>query len=257
MLGRGLYRAGVLPIQQVLGKYGNIAKTGVDNRVLATQGGFDKIKGIKEAAMREKQTAINAAGDRVGFSAPGVADVARKQMGGKIEALKDAGEVPADAVFDTPLTRFAERNSGGMTPNKLESVKSTLDDRLGDAYKKQRMRAPLTPREESRMALSQTASRAMESAVPKYREMNRTIMDAAGLQNALGRRVQGSAGNQGLENALTMAIGPAAIPGRIAMLPPVMTGMGIVANEAGKATSSKGSLVLQAILSLLDDQNQQ
>jgi hypothetical protein len=257
MLGSGLYRAGVLPIQQVLGKYGNIVKTGLDNRVMATPGGISKIKGIKADVMGQKAGAIDAAGQSASFSAKGVADVARGQLAGKMEALKDAGEIADDVVFDTPLSRFEARNAGGMSPKQLEAVKHTLDDRLGDAYKKTRMKAPLTPREESRKALSQAAGKGMESVVPGYRDMNRQIMDASGLESALTRRVQGSAGNQGLENALTMAIGPAAVPGRIAMLPPVMTGMGIAANEAGKAISPTGSAVLQALLSLLNNQNDQ
>jgi hypothetical protein len=260
MLGRGLYRAGVLPIQQVLGKYGNVGATGVENRILATKGkyGLEKAGQIKGERIATKKAAIDEASERVGFSAKGVADTARKQMGGKVDALKDAGEVADDAVFDTPLSRFEQRNAGGMTPQKLEGVKSTLDDRLGGAYKKQRGREPLTPREESRMALSQSASRALESAVPDYRQMNRGIMDIVGLEKALSRRVEGSAGNQGLENALTMAIGPAAVPARLAMLPPVMTGMGIAANEAGKvAQPSMATLIRAALLSLLSGESQE
>lgn len=260
MVGRGLYRAGVLPIQQVLGKYGNVGKEGVEQGILATEGGIKKIGGIKGERIAAKKTALAEAGEKAGFSAKGVGDQARARMSGKVEDLKDAGEIGEDVVFDTPISRFERRNAGGMTPAKLETVKGTLDDRLGGAYQKVRKREPLTPREEARMALSQTASRALESVVPGYRTMNAGIMDAAGLEKALIRRVQGSGGNQGLENVATMLGGAAMLPARIAMLPSVLTGAGIAAHRAGQGIQPGAATAFRAaLLSLLgaDDQDDQ
>jgi hypothetical protein len=148
-----------------------------------------------------------------------------------------------------------------MTPQQLEAVKRTLDDRLGGAYQNIRQRKPVSGREMSRLALSQTASRAQESAVPGYRAMNKDIMDAAGLESAIKRRVQGSAGNQGLENALAATaatVSSAAIPARLAMLPPVLTGAGIAADRAGQAVASPAStLLLRALIAQLSQTGQE
>jgi hypothetical protein len=257
-LGRGLYRAGVLPVQQVLGKYGDIIKTGVKNGVMATEGGLSKAGQLKEGRMATKEAALDEAGNRVSFDQASIADEAAKALRAKMAPLVRAGEITNKGTYaaQAPIDRFATQNpSGGMSPRQLEEVKRTLDDRLGGAYQNMRQKKPVSGREMSRMALSQTASRAQESAVPGYRAMNKDIMDAAGLESAIKRRVQGSGGNQGLENALTAVaatMSPAAIPARLAMLPPVLTGAGIAADRAGQAAAApETSLLLRALLAQL------
>jgi hypothetical protein len=95
------------------------------------------------------------------------------------------------------------------------------------------------------MAVSQAAGDAQSGAIPGYRAMNKEIMDYEGLRKMIWRRLQG---NQGLENALTMAAGPAAIPARIGLLPGVASTAGIVAH---KAAPSMEAATRAAILALL------
>lgn len=251
LAGRGLYRAGLLPINQVLGKYGDVVREGVEHAVPVTKKGLEKAKGVKAGRVGAKRAAIAAADDRVAFRAAGIADDAKAQMAERAKALADAGEPDPSAAMQATLDRFSARHPQGVSPSALETIKSTLDDRLGGAYQKLRQRQPLTPREEGRMALSQAASRAQETVVPGYREMNKRIMDATGLERALGRRVEGSAANQGLENALAMVMGPAALPARLAMLPPVLSNAGIAAYQVGKRAQPAATALVRSLLAAL------
>jgi hypothetical protein len=127
--------------------------------------------------------------------------------------------------------RFTAHNPPGLKPSEAEGIKSTLSDRLGGAYKKLRMKEPLSQTELQDMAYENELKRSLDTVVPNYRGLNKDVMDAEGVRRMVARRLQG---NQGLENALTMAVGPAAIPARVAMLPGVASSLGIAANEAGK-----------------------
>jgi hypothetical protein len=249
LAGRGLYRAGLLPINQILGKYGDVVKTGVEEAIPVSKGGAEKIAGVRMARSAAKKDAITAADDRVSFRAGAIADDARGPLKAKADALDIAGEGNPSEVFDKRLAAFTDKNPDGtLTPSRLEGIKGTLDDRNGGAYLKMRKREPLTAKEDSRLALTHAASRAQESAVPGYRDMNKGIMDAVGLEKAIQRRTSGSGGNQGLENAMTMLGGVSAIPARLAMLPPVLSGLGIGAYQTGKAIGEPAAAALKAAL---------
>lgn len=229
LAGRGLYRAALLPINQVLGKHGDVVKTGLKHAVpVSAKAGVPKAAAIRGARTAAKKEALNAADERVLFRAKGITDDALSQLDDRAISLDLAGEGDPSAVFQKRMDVFAAKNPDGtLTPSRLERIKSTLDDRNGLAYQKLRKREPLTPKEDARMALTHAASRAQESAVPRYREMNKDIMDAVGLEKAIQRRTTGSGGNQGLENAMAMLGGASALPARIAMLPPVLSRIGI------------------------------
>jgi hypothetical protein len=235
LAGRGLYRAALLPINQILGKYGDVVKTGIQEAIPVSKGGAAKATKLRLARSADKADALKLADERVTFRAKGVADDARDVLGVKARELDVAGEGNPSDVFERRLQTFEAKNpDGALTPSRLEGVKRTLDDRNGGAYMKLRKREPLTPKEQARIELTQAASRAQESAIPGYREMNKGIMDASGLERAIQRRTSGSGGNQGLENAMTMLGGVSALPARIAMLPPVLSRVGMGVHRAGQ-----------------------
>lgn len=259
IVGSGLYRGALLPLNQVLGKYGAVVKEGLENAIPVSKSGLGKATAIKGARVAAKDAALGEADKRVVFRAGSIADEADKAIAGKTDALVKAGEMDQAGAkaYQAQSTRFRKANPQGITPTELEATKRTMDDRLGGAYEKTRRRQPLTPREESRMAMSQAASRAQETAVPEYRAMNKSIMDASGLEQAMRRRVDGSAGNQGLENALTMLGGAAAIPARLAMLPPVLSTAGIAAHKVGEKVVPPATNMLRALVSLLQNGEEQ
>jgi hypothetical protein len=258
LAGRGLYRAGLLPIQQVLGKYGDIVKTGVEEAIPVSKGGAQKIANVRAGRTAAKKDALNLADENVTFRAKGITDDAMSQLDDKATSLDIAGEGDPSPVFQKRMDTFAAKNPDGtLTPSRLERIKSTLDDRNGAAYMKARKREPLTPKEESRLALTQAAGRAQETAVPGYRDMNKGIMDAVGLEKAIQRRTSGTGGNQGLENAMTMLGGASAIPARLLMLPPVLSGAGIGLYQAGKHIAKPAEGALRALLAALSGSGQE
>lgn len=249
LAGRGLYRAGLLPINQVLGKYGDVVKTGVENAVPVSKGGLEQATAIKGARILSKKATLSEADQRAMFSANQIGQDALSKLDTQAADLRRAGEGDPSQLFESRIKAFVNANPNGtLTPSRLEGVKSTLDDRVGGAYAKLRKREPLTPREQARLELTQAASRAQESVVPGYRQMNRGIMDASGLERAIQRRTQGSGGNQGLENALTMLGGISALPTRLLMLPQVLSTAGIGAYKAGQAATVPLAQTLKAAL---------
>jgi hypothetical protein len=50
LAGRGMYRAGALPLTQMFSKHGDLVKKGLDARVPVTKGGLLKAQGLKAAA---------------------------------------------------------------------------------------------------------------------------------------------------------------------------------------------------------------
>jgi hypothetical protein len=253
-----MYRAGLLPINQVLGKYGDVVKTGVENAVPVTKGGLAKATKIKGAKMAEKGAKLADADQRVAFSTKGVTDEAMINLGGAADKSRKAGRGNPLAAQQAIADDILKQNGPGLSPSELEGIKHTWDDNLGGAFQKVRKREPLTPDEQFGTELVGTARRHQEAAVPGYTGLNKDIMDASGLEKAIARRTGGSAGNQGLENALTMLGGVAALPARIAMLPSVMSGLGIGAYKTGKAAGPQMGLALRALLQALGaDQEQE
>jgi hypothetical protein len=107
------------------------------------------------------------------------------------------------------------------------------------------MKEGLNPTEQMNMALSHSSGDAMSTVIPEYKALNKSVMDAEGVRRMIARRLQG---NQGLENALTMAVGPAAIPARIAMLPGVASRAGIGAYHAAPAMRQGTRAALLALM---------
>lgn len=124
----------------------------------------------------------------------------------------------------------------GMTAKALDTIKGTVDDRLGGAFQKMRQMMPLTTREEGRLALSSAARDTLSDTVPGYQDLNKEIMTTTGLGKALNRRVNGSGANQGLENIasayglLSGKLGAAAA--RVGVNPSVLSQMAIFGQHA-------------------------
>lgn len=248
-VGRGLYRAGALPLQQMFGKYGDLIVKGLEEGVPVTQGGFKKAGALKTTAQASKQAAIDAADQIAGFRTQGVMDDALSRVEGNAERLRKAGMGDPSKVYQARAGRIVSENGPGMKPSELEALKGTVDDTLGGAYKKLRMKEALSPNEQMSMAISHATGDAQTSVVPGYKGLNKDIMDAEGLRRMIGRRLQG---NQGLENALTMAVGPAAIPARIAMLPGVASTAGIAAYKSAPVMSGATRAALLALMGSQD-----
>ena len=257
MFGRGLYRAGALPLVGQTGKYGDLVKAGVENNMPVTKGGVIKATNLRNASKATKTAAVAAADSKASIPTEALlrdvgADMAdygkRQVMVGKAS--------PASAVADRSAAIRAA-NGPGMKPSQVEEFKSTLDDELGGAYEKLRKRNPLSAEDRLDMGLSQSASRAQESVVPGYREMNAQTMQAEGLRKMIARRLQG---NQGLENALTAAAlpmgGPGVLAARTAMLPSVLSTAGIGADMAGRQPAFYTNALRAALADWLEQPQQ-
>lgn len=260
MVGRGAYRAGLLPILQHSGKYGDIVKTGVENAVPVSAKGQLKATRMVQAAKSAKDAAVSAADDTAMVPTEAVLRDVGQQMSASGKAQRLIGKVdPAQKVADR-FSRIRQAAGPGMKPTQVEQFKSTLDDQLGGAYDKLRKRMPLSPTEQMDMGLSQSASRAQEQVVPGYKAMNKATMDASGLQRAIARRLMGGQANQGLENALTAAAlpmaGPAALAPRVMMLPQVASTLGIGLHKAGSQPAIYSAPLKAALAAWLAEQGQ-
>jgi hypothetical protein len=255
LVGKGLYRAGALPLLGTTQKYGDLVQKGLDMGVPVTKGGVAKAEAIKQGVQATKQAAISAADQRAMLSTQGLAGDAVSSVAPALELERKAGLGDSTQMMVDRANNLLRANGPGMKPSEAEAVKSTLDNVIGGAVKKVRMREPITPDERMNMALSKAIGTAQESIVPEYKALNRQIMDAEGVRKMLVRRLQG---NQGLENALTMAAGPAAIPARVAMLPGVASTAGIAVNRLGRAPEAAYSAPLRAaLLAMLQQQPDQ
>lgn len=252
LVGRGLYRAGALPLTQMFGKYGDLISKGLDEAVPVTKAGEKKAGFLRTTAQNTKQSAIAAADNTAGFRTQGVVDDAMSRVQGNADDLRRAGLGDPSKSFQARGGRIVSENGPGVKPSELESIKSTIDDTLGPAYKKLRMKEALAPNERMSMALSHAAGDAQSTVVPNYKALNKEIMDSEGLRKVIARRI-GPGANQGLENALTMAAGPAAIPARLMMLPGVASTAGIAAHHAAPVMSQA---TRAALLAMMGSQNE-
>ena len=259
LAARGMYRAASGPVNQSA-KYGDLITSGLQERIPVSAAGLQKAVDLVIKRSSAKQAAVNAADDRASFVARGIADDARGPLKEYAEQQTRAAQGNPTQRFDARLKEFTAANPDGtLTPSTLEQVKRTIDDQLGGTYRKLRGREAISPKEKVNLELSQAASRAQESVVPGYRDMNRDIMQAEGLRRMVQRRVSpsSSGGNQGLENALTMLGGVKALPARIAMLPPVMSNAAIGLHVGSKYAPKTTSFALRALMALLDPEGQQ
>lgn len=258
LVGRGLYRAGALPLVEFFDKYGDVIKTGIQNRIPATKAGVEKATALAASRKAVKDAAVDAAGNRVSFPTQAI-------TGDALARVQGAATRTAKAGYPDPMPEFIDRarrmevaNGPGLTPRALEDIKHTVDDQLGPAYKKLRKREALTPNERMDMELSQAAGDAQASVIPNYRAMNKATMDAEGLARALRRRSIGQ--NQGLENAATAAamsaIGPAALVPRVAMIPGVATNLGIATHMLGERPAIPANALRAALATLMSSHQQ-
>jgi len=264
MLGKGLYRAAALPIKQ-FGKYGDQIQQGLDRGVLVSQGGLAKATRLKDAAQTTKADALALRG-RLGVvhDAGAIARDAGGPLAADAAKMSRAGYGDRSGAYADQLSEFVAQNpQGSLTPTALDEVKQTWDNAAGPAFQKMRMKESLSPSDRYTVEMTGAARRAQESAVPGYTAMNREIMTNEGLRRMVNRRVNPTAGggNQGLENAMTMAAtamaGPAAIPARLAMLPPVLSAAGIAAYKGAKLGQPGATAVLKALLAMLGPNGQQ
>lgn len=254
LLGRGAYRVALAPTQQVLGKYGDVVGHGLETATPVSKGGLEKATASKIARIGEKKMALSKADQRVGFSANAITDEAAKPLAAHATKQVRAGLPDPTPEFTERLAQFKAANpNGSLTPSSLDEIKGTIDDTLGGAYRKVRGREPVTGTEQGGMELSKAISRAQESAVPQYRQMNRAIMDDEGLRRAIERRTLGSGGNQVLDTLLTVMRGASGIPGRVAMMPPLLSRAGIGAYKGGAAAVPSLRTAIIAALGGLPD----
>lgn len=250
-LGRGLYRAGALPIQQAFTKYGDLIGAGIENRVPVSKSGLEKAGRIITKRTGDKAAAVAEADTRAMFRTPAVVDKALAGTKDFAETQRLAGLGDPTKAFQARADRIVAENGPGMLPSQLERVKGGIDDVSGGAFKKLRMREPLSPTERMNVDLTSAMGQAQETVIPGYKDMNKGIMDAVGLKKMIARRTLGTGGNQGLENAMLLAGGPAAIPARLAMLPPVSSRLGIASHMAGEHPQASANAVRAALLAMM------
>lgn len=235
MAGRGMYRAAALPINK-FNKYSDLITEGLDNRVPVSKSGVTKAEGLLQERAATKASALTDADTRMGFRTKGITADAGMNLQREAAELRKAGLDDPSDMFDARLAAYENANGPGMSASEVEATKRTLDNTTGGAHKKLRMREELTPTERYGVEMTAAQGRALTDAIPNYKALNKSKMNAEGLRQMIARRVDpnGSGGNQGLENALTMMGGISAIPARLAMLPPVMSRGAILTNEASK-----------------------
>jgi len=233
--GRGLYRAAALPINK-FNKYGDLIKEGLDNAVPISKSGLTQAENMLTQRGAAKSAALADADQRVALRTRAVSTDAGSHLQTYADKMRRAGFPDPGHDVEVRLQAFEKHNPEYMPPSELDSVKSTIDNTTGEAYRKIKAKAPLTPDEQYGVDMSQAQSRAISDVVPEYRQLNRDKMNAEGLRQMIARRVNpnGSGGNQGLENALTMLGGVHAVPARLAMLPPVLSRAGISTYQAGQ-----------------------
>lgn len=257
LAGRGAYRVALSPDNAVLKKYGDVVGEGLETATPVSKEGLAKATQSKVTRIAAKKAALNEADQRVGFSAKQIADEASSPLATYSTKQVRAGLPDPTPEFTDRLAQFQAANPNGtLKPSSLDEVKSTIDDTLGGAYRKQRMREPITGSEKAGMEMSHAMSRANESAVPGYRQMNRDIMDAEGLRKAVESRTLGSKGNQVLDTLLMLMRGPAGVPGRVAMMPPLLSRAGIGAYKGAAAAPLTLRSALIAALSPDTPENQ-
>lgn len=254
-IGRGAYRFALRPQNAVLKKYGDdVIQEGLDQGIVVRKG---QKKAAELAARRklEKDIAVDKASERASVSMPRVMDDTAQGLWDESQAMKRAGLGDPMPDFERQAAEMVSANPRGITPAALEELKRTRDSRLGGAFRKIRAREPVTPEEQFGVQFVRTAGDTLEGVVPGYRDMNRGIMTATGLDRAIQTRTGTSAANNGLENLAAMFMGPAAIPARIASMPPAASSIGIAANQAGKATKyGLPASVRAALLAMMDDE---
>lgn len=258
-VGRGLYRAGAMPILQMTSKYDDLINTGLKERVPVSKSGLAKAKALATEAKDTKAVAVQAAGTKAGIRTRGVVDDALQKAGPMADKQRRAGLGDPMGAFNERADRIVTENGPGLRPDQLEDIKGTVDDTLGPAYRKVRSKEALSPDERFNMELSHAASRAQEAVIPNYRDLNKNVMDRVGLERMIARRIgpKGTGVNQGLENIATAMIGPSAIPARIAMLPPVASRAGIAAHIPGEHPQAISNALRAALLGLMVSHGQE
>lgn len=252
-MGNVLYRGAALPVKQFL-KYGNLVQKGLDAGVPISASGLKKVEGMAAEAKAAKASALADADQRVVFRAKAIADDTADALAKDSVAEMRAGNPSPAKQYGARLQRFQAANPDGtLTPSALDSVKATLDNQTGLGYRKIRAKEPLTAAERGKMELSHAASRAEESAIPNYRQLNRDKMDAEGLRRMVDRRINPVAGggNQGLENAMVIIGGLHSLPARVAMLPQVLSRAAIATDRAGRVVQPHGANAIRAMLATL------
>ena len=263
MLGRGAYRAGLLPLTQVTGKYGDVVKTGIENGIPASQGGLVKATNLRNVRKGAKDAAVAAAeaGGATTSTRTLLKDARSSGIDDYIAGQRRVGKADPTSGVASRFRSIKNEAGPSMKPTDVEKFKQTLDDSTGGAWKKVRMKEPLSGTEAEDIALSRAARAAQEANVPNYDALNKATFDAEGLRRAIARRMQGGAPNQGLENAVfgaAMAAGgglPAAA-GRAVMLPQVATQGGIALHSAGQAPEAYSNALRAALAALFGGQQE-
>jgi hypothetical protein len=247
IVGNGLYRAAALPINK-LAKYGNLVEKGLENAVPVSKGGLRQAEGLAVDARNAKAAALADADSKVALRMKSITADSGSNLSRQSERIADTGAPTQQDGWDQQLAAMEKRNPY-LTPSKADEIKGTFDNQTGGAYKKMRMKEPLTPSEQFDVENGQALSRGLSDVVPNYKDLNRAKMDAEGLRQMIDRRTgNGSGANQGLENALTMLGGLSAVPARLAMLPPVLSRAAIATYKTGKGVAEYGSNALRAAL---------
>lgn len=240
-VGRGMYRAAALPLNKMT-KYGDLVTEGLENAVPISKSGLRKSEQLLQTRAANKAKGLADADQRVMLKTNQIGADARGNLLRESQAAQRAGLPDPYPALDKRVTAFENNNPAYMAPSEVDAVKGTLDNTIGGAYRKLRMREPITPSERYGVEMTQAQSRAIQDVMPEYRDLNRAKMNAEGLRQMIQRRVAptGSGGNQGLENALTMLGGLKALPARLLMLPPVLSRAGIGAYHAGSVPVGNG-----------------
>lgn len=245
---RGAYRVALAPTQQTLGKYGDVVGEGLDTATPVSKAGLAKATATKIARIVQKADALKAADQNVGYSANQIANEASGPLSEYATRQVRAGLADPTGDFADRLAQFKAANPNGtLTPSSLDQIQSTLNDQAGGAFKKIRMREPLSTDDKGTVEMLNAIKQTQASGVPGIGGMNRSIMDAEGLRRAIERRTLGSGGNQVLDTLLMLMRGPAGIPGRVAMMPPVLSQAGIAAHQTAPAAPTALRALIQAL----------
>lgn len=231
-----------------------IADLALQERVLPTQAGAVKATNLRNTLQGQKAQMLTEADTRASLLPDVIAGLAATDVTPStarrfVAGLEDSPQIPA------VIRNFRQRAGSSIAPTQLEPIKGEWDDAMKTALQAKKFSGvPLTPQTRAVGALANQSREGLEAVAPGYKAMNRRIMTAEGLRQAVANRVEIPA--TGLDDMVTPYLLPShpitTIAARASRMPVARGGMAIGLNEL----SSASPLLRAALVALLQQGGQ-
>ena len=227
-------------------KYGDLPQQAIDRGVVVSEGGAEKVRGIREAAQGRKVDAINTARPVSILTEPikrGAADqTIDTAVGQRLAGMRPTMD-PSPAV---------ERFGGGrpgMSLAETELAKRQLDNATTAAHQATRMGKRPSLGDAERIALAREILESQGAVVPGMRDMNREISQSMGLEQAIRQRIAQPGSGLADEAAIMGSmIDPRMALSRIVREPQALSALSLLINQLSKGgtvapTAARGLLI--------------